>query len=35
VTLFRALRGGGSGLVSSTDGAETLRVIGVPPELLR
>jgi branched-chain amino acid transport system substrate-binding protein len=35
VTVFRALRGGGSALVTSTDGAETVRVIGVPPELLR
>jgi branched-chain amino acid transport system substrate-binding protein len=35
VTVFRALRGGGSGLVTSTDGAETVRVISVPSELLR
>jgi ABC-type branched-subunit amino acid transport system substrate-binding protein len=35
VTVFRALRGGGSGLVTSTDGAEPVRVISVPSELLR
>jgi branched-chain amino acid transport system substrate-binding protein len=35
VTIFRALRGGGSGLVTSTDGAETVRVTSVPSELLR
>ena len=35
VTVVRALRGGGSGLVSSTEGAGTVRVISVPSELLR
>ena len=35
VTVFRALRGGGSGLVTSTEGAETVSVISVPLELLR
>ena len=35
VTVFRALRGGGSGLVTSTEGAETVSVISVPSELLR
>ena len=35
VTVFRALRGGGSGLVTSTEGAETVHVIRVPRELLR
>jgi ABC-type branched-subunit amino acid transport system substrate-binding protein len=35
VTVFRALRGGGSGPVTSADGAETVRVISVPSELLR
>ena len=34
VTVFRVLRGGGSELVSSTEGAQTLRTISVPPELL-
>jgi hypothetical protein len=35
VTVFRVQRGGGSELVSSTEGAETLRTINVPSELLR
>ena len=35
VTVFRALRGGGSGLVTSTDGAEAVRIISVPSELVR
>jgi ABC-type branched-subunit amino acid transport system substrate-binding protein len=35
VTVFRVLRGGGSALVSSTEGAQTLRTISVPSELLR
>ena len=35
VTVFRALRGGGSGPVTSTDGAETVRIISVPSELVR
>ena len=35
VTVFRALRGGGSGPVTSTDGAETVRVISVASELVR
>ena len=35
VTVFRALRGGGSGLVTSAEGAETVSVISVPSELLR
>jgi branched-chain amino acid transport system substrate-binding protein len=34
VTVFRVLRGGGSALVSSTEGAQTLRTISVPSELL-
>ena len=34
VTVFRVLRGGGSALVSSTEGARTLRTISVPSELL-
>ena len=34
VTVFRVLRGGGSELVSSTEGAQTLRTISVPSELL-
>jgi hypothetical protein len=34
VTVFRVLRGGGSGPVTSTDGAEAVRVISVPPELV-
>jgi ABC-type branched-subunit amino acid transport system substrate-binding protein len=33
-TVFRALRGGGSGQVSGTAGAEAVRAISVPPELL-
>jgi branched-chain amino acid transport system substrate-binding protein len=35
VTVFRALRGGGSRLVASTDGAEPVRVISVTSELLK
>jgi ABC-type branched-subunit amino acid transport system substrate-binding protein len=35
VTVFRALRGGGSRLVTSTEGAEPVRVVSVPSELLR
>jgi ABC-type branched-subunit amino acid transport system substrate-binding protein len=35
VTIFRALRGGGSELVTSTEGAQTLRTISVSSELLR
>ena len=35
VTVFRARRAGGSGLVSSTDGAVTVRVVTVEAELLR
>jgi hypothetical protein len=35
VTVFRALRGGGSGPVTSTDGAESVRIISVPSELVR
>ena len=34
-TVFRAQRGGGGVLVTSTDGAETVRVVSVPSELLR
>ena len=30
VTVFRAVRGGGSALVTSTEGAHAVRVIGVP-----
>ena len=35
VTVFRVLRGGGSALVTSTEGAQTVRTISVPPDLLR
>ena len=35
VTVFRVLRGGGSELVSSTEGAQTLRTISVPTRALR
>jgi branched-chain amino acid transport system substrate-binding protein len=35
VTVFRVRRGGGSELVSSTEGAQPLRTISVPSELLR
>jgi branched-chain amino acid transport system substrate-binding protein len=35
VTVFRVVRGGGSELVSSTEGAQTLRTISVPSGLLR
>jgi len=35
VSVFRALRGGGSRLVTSTQGAKTVRVITVPSKLLR
>jgi branched-chain amino acid transport system substrate-binding protein len=35
VTVVRARRGGGNELVSSTDGADTVRVISVPSELLQ
>jgi ABC-type branched-subunit amino acid transport system substrate-binding protein len=35
VTVFRVVRGGGSELVSSTEGAQTLRTISVPSDLLR
>ena len=35
VTVFRALRGGGSALVSSTEGAQALRTLTVQPDLLR
>jgi len=34
VTVFRARRGGGTGPVTSTDGADTVRVISVAPDLL-
>ena len=34
ITVFRAQRGGGGVLVTSTEGAETVRVVSVPSELL-
>ena len=35
VTVFRVVPGSGSEMVSSTEGAQTVRSISVPSELLR